>query len=76
MIETIEYETLLSGVAFSCSAVLYPFENRQYFTLMFRGQKPTDYGHSRRNVTFLLSCRCIDMNNTYFTKHDNIRYIL
>ena len=35
MIEVIEYETLLSGGAFSCSAVFCYFGNRQYSVFVF-----------------------------------------
>lgn len=60
MIEAIEYETLLSGVAFICSAVLCPFGNRQYLILMFRGQKTTDYGQSGMNAILAV---CYDCNS-------------
>ena len=35
MIEVIEYETLLSGGAFSCSAAFYRLENGQYRVFVF-----------------------------------------
>ena len=57
MIEVIEYETLLSGGAFGCSAVLCPFGNRQYLILMFHGQKPTIHGQNGMKTVFTVCYR-------------------